>query len=244
MANLPTQVDLRIAMSGTYEVSNIKKATLALSPTGDIQVVEGKDKLAEQLMRLIVNDGTQFGNFLNAPVSIARQLTALAIVYLREFKQRQIDETRKNEEDLVGFYIYRRVAGDFRFTRVTNTPVIWYFLDSDMQNGISYEYQITKLYNTGFESGPVDTFTASPTQFSAEKDVLVNNISCVFTGNMQIGIYVTYNRLFLGSELLNKILAITPSQDITEPRRFILDIEVEDLSGNKSSVSSMGSSAI
>jgi hypothetical protein len=244
MVDLPTQVDFKIAMSGAYEVSNIKKATLALSPTGDIQIVEGRDKLAQQLLRLIVNDSSQFGNFLNAPVSIARQLTALAVVYLREFKQRQIDETRKNEEDFIGYYIYRRAVGDPNYARITKTPVIWKYLDSGLSNSIEYEYQLTKLYTTGYESNPVDFFIASPTQFSSEKDVVINDLSCAFTGNGQVYIFVDYNRLFIGSELLNKILSITPSQDADEPRRFVLDIEVEDLAGNKTSIAGLSSSQL
>ena len=54
MATAPFQYDLKIELPGeTFE-----KGTLALSPTGDIQTVEGHDKLVTQLLRAIVNDET------------------------------------------------------------------------------------------------------------------------------------------------------------------------------------------
>lgn len=236
------QQDIKI----TLPENVLERATLALSPTGDIQLVDGKEKLVEQLMRAIVNDQTAIRSLLNVPnANIDRTILSLFTTILREFKQKQINDTKKSDINFSGYKVYRKASGTNEdYTLVSPEPITWKFTDTYLQNGITYNYGITRVERSVFESAYVDKFSISPTRFTEKQAVVIGSSAAAIAGNQQVEIYVDYNRRFKASELLNKIESITVDQSSTDPRHYTVNIIVKDLLENNVSLAVQSISAI
>jgi hypothetical protein len=232
--NLPYQQDIKINLPTNFSVA---KATIAFSTTGDLQLVDGRTKLVEQLVHAIVNDHTSLGNIINTPNISDRYINSLITLIMRDFKQNQIQDTKKSDEDLTGFSVYRKLYGSTDdFTKVSKGPVTWRFADTGLDNGTKYSYGVSKIYKNTYESGFCDKFTVTPTHFILDQDTFIGNSSIIIEYDQQNIIYVDYNRLFKGSELLDDIVRITAEQDPTEPRLYTVNIVLKDLKGDNVSI--------
>lgn len=233
MATVPFQYDLKVALPGDIW----EKATLSLSETGDLQTVEGHEKLVEQLLRAIVNDDTALTEMLNSTAVTERQLKTLFNLVLRNFKQNQIDEVKKSDPDFSGFIFYRKAAGtNDTFVKVSTDPIIHKFIDTNLDNGTEYTYGTAKVYRNVFESAFTEKMSLTPSAFLTKQTVLIGSDIVGASQNRQCEFYVNYNRRFRASELLDKIISISADQDETDPRRYVVQVVVQDLRGNEASV--------
>jgi len=233
MATPPFQYDLKVEL----KTDPWDKATLQLSETGDLQTVEGHEKLVEQLLRAIVNDDTALTEMLNSTAVTERQLRTLFNLVLRNFKQNQIDEVKKSDPDFSGFVFYRKAAGtNEAFVKVSTDPIIHKFVDNNLDNGTEYTYGTAKVYRNVFESAFTEKMSLTPSAFLTKQTVLIGNDIVGFSQNRQCTFYVNYNRRFKASELLDKIISISAQQDDVEPRRYIVQVVVQDLKGNEASI--------
>jgi len=235
MADLPFQCELKINMPN----ANRSKATLALSPTGSVQLISGREKLVTQMVRAIVNENVFSGNVLNSNTGSARSLQALVTNVYRKFRERQVQYVNSNDPDLTGYSIWRKAAGsDTDYVRVSTRAVTWKYVDSNLENGTQYLYGISRIYKDTFESQFVETFAATPTAFAKNQEWLTGNYYSAVPGDSNLTIFVDYNRQFKGSELLNKILDIITTQDSNDPRKWIIQAQIEDYLGSQVNVSS------
>ena len=233
--NIPVQVDLKVELPGDTR----KKATLQLSPTGDIQVVDGAQKLASQIMRAVINDNAISQSLINTKIGSTKLINTLIVQILRNFKQTQVSDVRASDPDFSGYKIYRKASGtNDSYVQVSTDPIVWRFIDTELINGTSYDYGITRITGDIFESAFIDTYTVTPTQFSNRISTTVGGQTVCTPGDKQVIFYVDYNRKFKASELLEKIINIEVRQDPTEPRQYIVSVVVENFLGNKVSVAS------
>lgn len=239
---IPFQTDLKVSLPQ----NTLEKATLSLSATGDIQVVEGREKLAGQLTRAIVNDQTSLRSLLNSRSSnMTKNILALLTTILRSFRQTSIDETKKANVNFSGFKIYRKAAGiNEAYHPVSADPITWRFIDTYLSNGTTYEYGVTRIERNVFESAFVDKFSITPTRFSGKKEVVIGDQVAAESGNQQVTIYVDYNRKFKASELLDKIESITIDQSEADPRLYSVQVIVKDLLENNLSLAVQSISAV
>ena len=234
-----TQKDLRIT-NPNYSSSTAGKVTLALSSTGDIQLVSGKDKLSEQLLRAIVNDNTvSSGIALNNTALSTRHINTLFTLILRKFRQSQIYDTQLSDPRVIGFAIYRfdQYVSSRSFVRASTDPITWAFDDLSLNNGFTYTYGITKMYQLGYESSILEQLNVMPSQFSNNQNPVIGKFFAAIPGDKSVTFYVDYNRVFKQSELLEAIENILILQDPTEPRRYTVTINIRNLLGNALSLS-------
>jgi hypothetical protein len=171
-------------------------------------------------------------------------LRTLFNLTLRNFRQIQLDETKKSDPDFSGFAVYRKASGtDERLKRISNQAIVSSFTDTGLENGISYDYSITKTYRNSFESGFVENFSVAPSAFTSQQQLVIGQEVVVQPGDGTITFYVDYNRKFKASELLDKVLTINTQQSSEEPRKFIVEVRVQDLLGNPVSLSTFSISA-
>lgn len=233
MPTVPFQYDLKVELPGeTWE-----KTTLVLSETGDLRTVEGHEKLVVQLLRAIINDDTALTEMLNSTAVTERQLKTLFNLVLRNFKQNQIDEVKKSDPDFSGFVFYRKAAGtNDAFVKVSTDPIIHKFIDENLDNGTEYTYGTAKVYRNVFESAFTEKMALTPSAFLTKQIVLIGSDIVGSSQNRQCTFYVNYNRRFRASELLNKIISISAEQSEIDPRRYTVQVVVQDLKGNEASV--------
>lgn len=231
----PFQKDLKI----DYNSNTGERVSLSLSGTGDITLVEGHSKLAEQLLRAIVNDQSLIRKSINSTAVTTRSLTTLFNLILRSFKINQATETNRLDDTFSGFVIYRKAVGiDEGFEKISVENVIYSYTDIDVTNGFEYTYGISKIYSNVYISNFVDQFTVTPSRFITNKKMQIGTASVIMPDNGQVKIYVDYDRYYRGSEILDKILNVNVQQDQTEPRRYIVQIQVQDYNGDKVSIAS------
>lgn len=233
MPDVPFQYDLKVEL----KTDPWEKATLKLSETGDLQTVEGHEKLVEQLLRAVVNDDTALTEMLNSTAVTERQLNTLFNLILRNFKQTQIDAVKKSDPDFNGFIFSRKAAGTTEeFEKVSTDPIIHKFVDENLDNGTEYTYGIAKMYRNVYETFFTEKMSLTPSAFLTKQTVLIGSDIVGFSQNRQCTFYVNYNRRFKASELLDKIISISAQQDDVEPRRYVVQVVVQDLRGNQASV--------
>jgi len=227
MADIPFQTDIKVTIRDD-------RMTIQLSPTGDIQLVDGHQKLMSQLLRSIANDETS-KRVLNVNVK-SRNLTAYINLILRAFKQVQIDEVKKIDSSLSGYAIYRKSSStDESYSLVSSKSVTWKFVDNNLENGIVYNYGISKIYENVFESSYIDKIQIAPSHLN--QSVVIGTHTAAISGDGLVAFYVDFNRKFKKSELLNEIISISPKMDDNEPRKYSVDIQIKDLSRNIGSIS-------
>jgi hypothetical protein len=235
MADLPFQSEIKIDMPN----KDRSKATIALSPTGDIQLTTGREKLVTQMVRAIVNENVFSGNVLNSNIGSQRALQALVTNVFRNFRSRQITYVNANDPDLTGYSVWRKAAGsDEDYVRVSTRAVTWKYTDTDLENGTQYTYGLSRIYKDRFESQFVETFLATPTAFEKNQEWITGNYFSAIPGDANLTIYVDYNRQFKASEILNKLLDVMTIQDSVDPRKWIIHVQVEDYLGATVNVSS------
>jgi hypothetical protein len=237
---MPTyyQTDIKVAPGIFYAGENRTRATLYLSASGDIQVTTGMEKLASQILRIIVNDNLINSNILNS--SNVRSLKALLTMQLSRFRQAQIDMTNRADPNLMGFNIYRYAGllGQNSFRKISNEAVQYSFSDSNLSNGITYTYGVKKVYMSGVESDIVEKLDATPTAFLHQQEYVIGQFFTVKPISKGATVYVDYNRTFKTEELLDSITGIAVSQDTNEPRKYIISITGKTLEGTQVSLSS------
>ena len=234
-----SQQDLRIGQPN-YTTGTAGKVTLALSATGDIQLVDGKDKLSEQLLRAIVNDNTvSNGIALNNNSLSTQYINTLFTLILRRFRQSQIYDTQLSDPRVIGYAIYRfdHYLSSRDFVKASTNPVTWAFDDLSLKNGFMYTYGIAKMYKLGYESSILEQMDVTPSQFSNNQNPVIGKFFTAIPGDQSVSFYVDYNRIFKQSELLDAISNILVLQDPTEPRRYTVTINVLTLLGNILSLS-------
>jgi hypothetical protein len=216
-----------------------ERVTMALGPYGDIVLVEGRDKLAEQLLRAIVNDKTLTqGISLNYSTLTPRYIKTLFTLILRNFREEQIQQTEQSDARFLGYILFRfdSFVTQAEFTRITTNPITWKFEDTGLLNGFNYMYAIAKDYGT-VESALLERIQVTPTQFQDDQNPVIGDNVVALPGNKSVTLYVNYNRYFKRSELLNAVQSIEVLQDAEEPRRFIVNITIKDLDDNQVSLS-------
>ena len=61
----------------------------------------------------------------------------------------ELNWTRNEEPDLLGYIVYRRRPGETEYKRLTETPLKGtLYLDGDVESGEDYEYVITAIDNS------------------------------------------------------------------------------------------------
>jgi len=215
------------------------KVTLSLSPTGDIVLVDGRSKLAEQLLRAIINDKTvSQGISLNYAGLTPRYLNTMMTLILRNFKESQVYQTEQSDPRCLGYTVYRfdNYVTTSSFKKVSSNPITWRYADTGLTNGLTYTYAIKKDYGT-VESAMLERIQVVPTQFQDNQNPIIGDNIVALPGNKAVTIYVNFNRYFKSSELLDSIQDIEVTQDPQEPRQFIVNITVKDLNDNQVSLS-------
>jgi hypothetical protein len=236
MANLPYQSDLMVTLPTTTG----QKSTLALSPTGNLQLVTGKDKLITQIVHAVVNDQTLSGIMINSPVGDIRAIKSTIFAILRQFRETQLSYTRQSDPDLSGFSIWRKDAGnDEDFARISNMGVQFKFVDTNVLNGNTYVYGVSKVYKSTVETKFVDMITIGPSAFVSSQTVVLGSCCFAMNLNRQVIIYVDYNKYFKASEILNTIVDVQVLQDSVEPRKYAINIKLENLLGDPVNVSAI-----
>ena len=237
------QYDLGIVFEDSSVVFDSgSRASLSLSSTGDIQVVSGKDKLITQLARAVMNENVTLP--VNTPNVSGRQLKTLFTIILKNFKRRQIEETDRINPNFIGYTIYRKggpvdYSGDTEdtFIKISKDAITYRYLDIKLANGSIYEYRFAKTYKTGIESSSVEQINVTPSQFLSEQRLIIGNNVVGFAGNQSVTLYVDTNRIYKQSELLQGINDISAYVSETEPRKWVIDIEVQNVLGERISFS-------
>lgn len=211
------------------------KATIILNERGDLNLSYGNSKLSTQLMWLFGNDNAVVNAVLNTPVS-ARNLKILINLILRKFKQTQLDVVNNTDPNFSGYVFYRLNTGNNSYTKISTGYITYTFADTGLTNNTLYKYAIAKGYNGNFESNFVEKIAVIPTAVGADQEIVIGQNVVAIPGNARIDFYVVYMAKYMGSELLNNIVRLDVYQDTTDPRKWIVDVVVEDLIGNKVSV--------
>jgi len=228
------QYDLGVVFKGEGN-GFTPKAALALSPTGDIQFVSGKDKLIAQLVRAIINE--KVGLPLNIPIDTAsRQASTLISLILRNFKRIQVEETDLINPDFIGYTIYRRggpvsFSGDTSdtFVKISKSEITHKFSDLHLENGSVYEYAIAKTYRNGAVTSQLEQINVTPSQFLSKQKLVIGSNVIGISGNEAVTLYVITNKLYKKSELLETIEEIRVFVDTLEPRGLIIEVEIRNL---------------
>lgn len=233
-----SQKDLKL---GPSMVPGSTRVTLDISETGDIKLVGGKEKLAEQLVRAIVNDNTMQGGLgINSTIISPSHINTLVTLILRNFRQAQIQQTETVDPSCIGYAVYRYDWGltSANFVKLTQQPTTWTHSDLELKNGFAYTYAVSKVYNNGFESAMLEQLAVTPSQFDANKVPVIGNYFVAIPGDQSVSVYVDFNRSFTADELLESISNILVQQDPSDPRRVSVSIAVVNYAGNPLSLSS------
>jgi len=236
LSDVPFQTEIAVSLPASERTHS----TINLSPTGDIRLITGRDKLVTQMLRAIVSEGVFTDGVINSSSDNMRNIRAMMVNVFRKFRSNQINYVQENDPDLTGFAIYRKAAGsDDAYVKVSGNGVTNKFVDTGLENGKTYSYATTRFYKDVFETQFVDTVDITPSAFSKNLTVISKSAACFISGNGQVEIYVDFRKRFKASELLNKILETQVIQDSAEPRKYSVQIKVEDVRGSLVSVSSV-----
>ena len=236
MAANPFQSEIKIDLPNP----NRQKATVALSPTGDIQLVTGREKLVTQMVRAIVSERVFTGDVVNSNTSSDRAMKALVVNVFRNFRSNLVKYVNSSDPDLTGYSIWRKASGTNEdYARVSSRAVTYKFIDTGLENGTQYIYGLSRIYKDVFESQFIETFTATPTAFTKNQEWISGSVYSAIPGNAMVTIYVDYNRQFMASELLEKILDTQVMQSNQDPRKWIVYLQIEDYLGAPVNISSL-----
>ena len=214
------------------------KATLALNVNGDLQLVNGQDKLHGELIRSVINDNAKF---MNVSTTSDREVRALLFTILKRFKNSQIDEINSVNETIIGYHIYRKLSGTTdNYVKITTVPIIWSYTDSSVTNGISYEYQTKQVSSGNLEYDFSEHFIVTPTSNIENKKYAIGTNAVVYNGSNSVNFYFESVKNFKGSELIDNITDIFASPNETDPRRYVVQIILVDGVGNEVSVATQG----
>jgi len=237
--NFQTDFKLTTTVQDPNTQNTDERVTLSISTSGDLELVQGRPELAQQMLRALVNDQVQLQGFLNAKQ--IRNVSALITVILRSFRQQQVFATEKSNPNLDGFIIYRYggpITSD-QFVQISQDPVQYAFTDTKVTNGTEYTYGLAKSYAKGLSITQIsEQLDVTPTAFAHKQEVVTGKEFIAIPGNGSVTFYVDYSRLFLRSELLDVIETIEILEDKTEPRRAIVNVTVRDLDNNFLTLSS------
>lgn len=232
-------ITFRTTESGGQEVS---KASLSLSPSGDIQLVKGRDKLAVQIARALISEAVQIP--LNEYGVTERQLTTLVSLVLNQFKTRQVLDANKIDTSFLGFNIYRQkgpvnisLDTSDTYTKISKDPVTHKFLDTGLSNGFTYAYSISRSFRGGYEGPRLENIEVTPTQTSENRKPVIKKYVTGIPGDKSVAFYVDTNILYYESELLARVRQIIPTQDANDPRKWNIDVEIVTVRGDILSLS-------
>ena len=222
--------------------STVSRASISLSPTGDIQVVNGKDKLAVQIARSLVNESVDVP--INEYGVTSRQLSTLISLILRKYKSNQVDETNRIDTNFLGYNIYRKsdpttlsVDSSDTFTKISKDPVVHKFVDTGLSNGTTYNYRISKQLKRGFEGPSIEQINITPSQRTADHRVVIGTNLTGVSGDQSATLYVNTNRLYFKEELMGSIVSIDSERSEEDPRRWNIEVEITTLNGDLLSLS-------
>jgi len=238
-----TQYELKVDLP----VEGRSKSTLKLSPTGDLELVEGTAKLQTQIIRAIVNDQAGNQNWLNTKTSNVRAIRTMVVNLLRQYRLKQLNYVNRNDPNLTGYSVWRRAAGtNEEYARISGKGIKYSFVDTDVYNGTTYDYGITRVFNTSFESPFVDTFSLTPQAQAATSSTAQGTYSVALVQNSQVTFYVDYTKTFKATEILDKIIDVFVVQETalkggTDPRKYIIDVKLQDYAGTQTTISPIGS---
>jgi hypothetical protein len=222
---------------------NRQKSTISLSPTGDLQLITGRDKLVTQMVRAIVNESVFTGDVLNSSIASDRAMKALVVNVLRNFRSNQVNFVNASDPDLTGYSVWRKAAGSTEdYVRISSRAVTYTFIDTNLNNGTQYIYGISRIYKDVFETQFIETFTATPTAFTKNQEWITGSFFSALPGDSNLTIYVDYNRQFMASEILEEIVDTQVMQSTQDPRKWIIYAQIADYDGSLVNVSSLTSS--
>ena len=104
-------------------------------------------------------------------------------------------------------------------------------MDIELLNGFTYSYAISKAYKNGLESTIIEQIDIKPSAFTTQQKVVRGTNLVGLPGDRSATLYVDTNRLYKQSELLDVIGDIIVSQDPSDPRRFIVNVSVQNVLG-------------
>jgi hypothetical protein len=83
-------------------------------------------------------------------------------------------ESFANLPGMVGYKVYRRTAAQTLYTCITPAPLnVISYIDSQVQNGTQYFYQITAVDDTGFETLGSNSLSTTPVEFTFDWGMLL-----------------------------------------------------------------------
>jgi len=236
LSDVPFQTEIAISVPSAERLHS----TINLSPTGDIRLITGRDKLITQMLRALVSKSVFTDGVINSTSDSLRNIRALVVNTFRKFRSNQINYVQESDPDLTGFAIYRKAAGsDDSYAKVSGNGVTNKFTDTGLENGKTYSYATTRVFKNIFETQFVDTTDITPSSFTKNLTIVSKSAACFISGNGQVEIYVDFRKRFKASELLNKILEVQVIQDSVEPRKYAVQVKIEDVRGSLVSVSSV-----
>lgn len=213
------------------------KVTLKLSPTGDLQLSSGQNKLVPQIIRALINDTSPLKDLINSKVSQGK-LTAIVTNILRNFKNNQLDTVNGQDSDMLGFKLYRKAAGiSDEFIEVSNSIIQWTYEDLNLSNNTTYTYGLTKYFTNTSETEFIDQIDIFPTKNAAQQQIIIGNAGIFISGDSKVTLYTDFNVFFKREELLDNIVNIEVSQDKEEPRKYNVLVTVETVLGKEVTIS-------
>jgi len=227
-----TQGDILVSNAQNSAV----KVTMQLSPTGDIQMSTGSNKLIAQLIRALINDTSPLKDLINKKVSTG-QITSVVTSIIKRFKNTQLDSVNGQDTSLVGYKLYRKGAGlNDTFVEVSNSIIQWRVDDTGLTNETTYTYGLTKIYNNGSESSFMDQIEIVPSKSISRQQLIIGNAGIFASSDSTVTVFTDYILYFKRAELLNRIIDIDTEQDKQDPRRYSVLVTVEDMKGNNVSI--------
>ena len=225
--------DIKVNFSEEPQNVTTGRANLALSSGGDLSLVSGKDKLMLQILRRLVSNDTEIP--LNT-ASAERELKTLFLLELQSFIDSQVADTNSFDPTFSGYHIYKRTRPSgfnrdtqAKYLRISQGAVTHKYVDTDVSNGYVYEYGIARVFTNGVELPITEKISATPTAYTTKQAVVIGNSVTAFQNDKSVTLYVNTNRLYKKSELLNEILSVDARESPTDPRKFIVDIQVRSL---------------
>lgn len=198
---------------------------LDLDIIGRAKLVQGRDKLTNQIYRLYVNEDVK-----KAVLNQKERATLISLVQRRamNYKDAQISFENENTLELVGFNLY--VYQDGVYKKVSDVPIEESY-SYKSKNGIFINMGVGKVLSSAASTQNIDyTFTIRASELTSHQVWTIFPDFCAIPNNGKIDFYFFTNRYFAQSSLLESISEIQfpPSP---EPRKVLVKVVSQTYSG-------------
>lgn len=223
MIKRSTVYDLRVR----YKPTRLRFG-LELDESGSLMLATGKEKLARQLARTVVNEPIR-SSLVKARTDM--EIETLVTGALDRFRTGQVNFTRNNIRNLVGWALFEQ-RSDGSYIRIDEGPIQETFVHRNQDNAIPNAYAIKAVFNDGtIRSGADDTFIAIPSGLTKNQKWIIRSRVAVLPESKRVKFYMLTNRKFDKDELLEKIRGVKISRG-TDPRQVTIKIDVQTLAGS------------